>query len=98
MYFFGYKTVFYSFQNNPKNLSRSLELFKKGKTCIITKFHRTDLHVVICTHSREGKIPSYSRINTVVQTFITLLLKEQSVGAHTVYLVMPVLLHRFYRR
>ena len=25
--------------------------------------HRTDL--IICTHSREGNTPSYSRINTV---------------------------------
>ena len=38
-------------------------LFRKGKTCIIAKFHRTDL--VICSHSRERKTPSYSRINTV---------------------------------
>ena len=35
-------------------------LFRKGKTSIIAKFHRTDL--VICSHSREGKTPSYSRI------------------------------------
>ena len=38
-------------------------MFKKGKTCIITKLHRTDL--VICSHSREGKPPPYSRINMV---------------------------------
>ena len=25
----------------------------KGKTCIVVKFHQTDL--VICSHSREGK-------------------------------------------
>ena len=35
----------------------------KGKTRIIAKFLRTDL--VICSHSREGETPSYSRINTV---------------------------------
>ena len=28
-------------------------LFRKGKTCIIAKFHGTDL--VICSHSRERK-------------------------------------------
>ena len=51
-YFFGYKTEFFSFQNNPKDLvsrsvlqdgSRSLGLFRKGKNGIIAKFHRTDL-------------------------------------------------------
>ena len=36
---------------------------RNRKTCILTKFHRTDL--VICSHSREGKTPSYSRINTL---------------------------------
>ena len=41
-YFFGYKTVFFSFQNNPKNGSRSLEFFRKGKTHIIAKFLGTD--------------------------------------------------------
>ena len=30
---------------------------------IIAKIHRTDLG--ICSHSREGKTPSYSHINTV---------------------------------
>ena len=47
-YFFNYKTEFFPFQNNPKNLDLSykmdqnpLELFKKGKTCAIAKFHRT---------------------------------------------------------
>ena len=33
--------------------SRSLGLFRKGKTCIIAKFHETDS--VICSNSREGK-------------------------------------------
>ena len=48
-YFFGYKTEFFSFQNNPKDLdpsyktSRSFGLFRKGKIGIIAKFHRTDL-------------------------------------------------------
>ena len=40
---------------------RSLGLFRKGKTSIIAKFHRTDL--VIFSHSREWKIPSYGQIN-----------------------------------
>ena len=48
-YFFSYKTEFFSFQNNPKNLD---------KTGIVAKFHRADL--VICSHSGKGKIPSYS--------------------------------------
>ena len=30
---------------------------------ITAKFQRTDL--VICSHSTEGKIPSYSQLNTV---------------------------------
>ena len=51
-YFFGYKTVFFPFQNNPKNLDpsykrslglfrkgRLLGLFRKGKTRIIATFH-----------------------------------------------------------
>ena len=44
--------------------SRSLGLFRKGKIGIIAKFHRTDL--VIRSHSRGTKTPSYSRINTVM--------------------------------
>ena len=66
-YFLAYKTEFFSFQNNPKNLDPSykncLELFRKDKTRITAKLHRTDL--IICTHSREGNTPSNSRINTV---------------------------------
>ena len=54
--------VIFHFQDNPKDLDPSyktdLDLFKKGKTCIIAKFRRTDL--VISSHSREGKTPSYS--------------------------------------
>ena len=78
LYFFAYKTVFFSFQDGvfflPKQSqksrsilqdgSRSLGLFRKGKARITAKLHRTDL--IICTHSREGKTPSYSRINTVI--------------------------------
>ena len=64
------RCIFFPFQNNPKksksilkNSTRSLGLFWKGKTHITAKLHRTDL--VIYTHSREGKIPSYRRINMV---------------------------------
>ena len=41
---------FFSFQNNHKNLDPShktdldfWDFFRKGKTCIIAKFHRADL-------------------------------------------------------
>ena len=36
----------------------------KSKTGIIAKFHRTDL--LIYSHSRKGKTPPYSHINTVI--------------------------------
>ena len=45
-------------------------LFRKGNTPIIAKLHRTDQ--VICSHSRERKPPSYSRINTVDVLFLLL--------------------------
>ena len=69
-YFFGYNAKMFSFQNSPKNLDPSyktdldlLGLFRKGKTLIIAIFRRTDL--VIRSHSKERKSPSYSRIDTV---------------------------------
>ena len=40
--------------------SRSLGLFRKGAAGVTAKFHRTDF--VICSHSRERKPLSYSRI------------------------------------
>ena len=71
LYFFGYKTEIFYFQNNSKNLDPPykmdldlLRLFQKGKTHIIAKFHWTDL--AICNHSGDGKHPTYSQINTVV--------------------------------
>ena len=77
-YFFGYKTEFFSFQNNPKNLDPSYKmdldlwrLFRKGKTHIIAKFQRT--YLVICSHSREGKTLCYSRINTVIHEVRTVM-------------------------
>ena len=42
-YFFGYKTEFFSFQNNPKDLDLCWGLFRKDKIGIVAKFHRTDL-------------------------------------------------------
>ena len=41
----------------------SLGLFRKSKTHVTAKFHRTDL--VICNHSRDRKTWSYSRIDMV---------------------------------
>ena len=52
------------FRSVFKDGSRLLGLFRKGKSLIIAKFHRTDL--VICSHSKERKSPSYSQINTVL--------------------------------
>ena len=49
LYFFGYKTDFFPFLNNPKNLDQSykkdlsLGIVRKDETCIIEKFHETDL-------------------------------------------------------
>ena len=46
-------------------------LFRKGKTCIVAQCHGTDF--VICSHSREGKTPSYSRRNMVGIIFRTIM-------------------------
>ena len=46
----------------------------KGKIRIIAKFHRNDL--VICSHSRGRKPPSYSRRNTVFGVWRILLTLE----------------------
>ena len=43
--------------------SRSLGLFRKGKSHITAKNFGTDL--VICCHFRDGQTPSYSRISMV---------------------------------
>ena len=50
LYFFGYKTEFFSFQNNPKDLDPSYKMdldlwdcLGMGKIGIIARFHRTDL-------------------------------------------------------
>ena len=47
-------------------------LLRKCKTRITAKFHKTGL--VICSHSKEGKTLSYSRINLVVYAFSEILL------------------------
>ena len=64
-YFFGCKTELFSFQNNPKNLDLSYktdldlrDCFGRVKLKIIAKFLGTALD--IWSHSREGKIQSYS--------------------------------------
>ena len=44
--------------------SRSLGLLRHEKTRIIAHFRRTDL--VICSHTREEEILSYSQINIVI--------------------------------
>ena len=58
-YFFGYRTKFFSLPKQSQKSrsilwdgSRSLRLFRKGKTRITAKLHWIDL--VICTHSEEG--------------------------------------------
>ena len=68
------RQTFFSFQNNPKDLDPScktdLDLWDclgRVKLGIIEKFHRTNL--VIWSHSRGTKPPSYSRINTVYTAF-----------------------------
>ena len=46
----------------------------KGKTCIIAKFHGTDL--VICSHSRERKPKKTTKKHTVgISSFRTLMSK-----------------------
>ena len=63
-YFLGYKTDIFpskKYQRSRSILldgSRALVLFRKGKTHMLAKFHRTDL--VMCSHSKERKTLSYS--------------------------------------
>ena len=63
---------FYSFQNNPKSLQPSykmdldlLDCFRRVKLIIIAEVHMPDSD--ICSHARERKTASYSRINTVLK-------------------------------
>ena len=63
-YFFGYKTEFFSFPNNSKNVDWDC-LGRVIITRITAKFHVTVL--VICSHPREGKTSSYSKRNMVYE-------------------------------
>ena len=59
-YFFAYKTVFSSIQNNPKNLDPShktdLDLWDcLGRVKSILQQNCIRLILIMCTHSREGK-------------------------------------------
>ena len=61
--------MFFSFQNNIKNLDPSymtdLDLWDcLGRVKLVAKYHRTDL--VICGHSRERKPSSYNQIKMVM--------------------------------
>ena len=64
---FSSKTILKNLDPSYKMDLDLLGLFRKGKTCIMAKFHKTDL--AICSHSREEKSPSYSWINTVHMNF-----------------------------
>ena len=57
-YFFPYKLSFF-IQNNPKNLDL-LDCIGRVRLVLYSK-----IDLLICSHSREGKSPSYIRINTV---------------------------------
>ena len=61
-YFFGYKANIFPFKTILKIYIHLLRQARRVK--LIAKFHRTDL--VICSHSGERKILSYSRINMVL--------------------------------
>ena len=54
---------FFSFQSNPSDLDPSCKMDLDLWDCL-AKFHGTDL--VILSHSRGAKAPSYSRINMVL--------------------------------
>ena len=68
-YFYGYNMQFFPFKQSQKSRSllkdgsRFFGLYRKGKTLIIAKFHRTDL--VVCSHFERGKTMSYSQRNRV---------------------------------
>ena len=70
LYFSGYKTVFFPFQNNPKYLDPSYKMdldiwdcFGKGKTDHKAELHKINLDV--WGHSRNGKAMSYKQRNMV---------------------------------
>ena len=62
-YFFGYKTEFFFFQNNTKDLDPSckmdldhLGLFRKGKIGIIANFHHTDLVIEVILEGQKPRL------------------------------------------
>ena len=67
------QSFFYSKQSQKsssilKDVSRYLELFRKGKTCIVANFRGLILYSYF-SHFREGKTPSYSAKQKLQQTF-----------------------------
>ena len=54
-YFFAYKTVFFFFQNNPKNLDPSYKMDLDLSDCLGRVKPVLQQNLIICTHSREGK-------------------------------------------
>ena len=66
--FFVCKTDLFSFQNNPKDLDLSFktdldqwDYFRRVKFILLQ-----NVIGLVCSHSREGKKPSYSLVNTVI--------------------------------
>ena len=58
LYFFGYKTDFFSFQNNPKNLDLCYKTDLDPWDCLgmvklVTKLHRNDLVIVVVLEWRK---------------------------------------------
>ena len=58
-------------------------LFRKGKTHIISEFHRTDL--VVCSHFREGITLSCSQRNKVIRFCTSALLAIRKFKSHDNY-------------
>ena len=59
---------FFSFQNKPKNLDPSYKMDLDFWDCSgRVKLVLQNCDLVICSHSREGKSLSYSRINMILE-------------------------------
>ena len=89
---------------NEMFVSTENEMFVMTDIATQFQFHRTDL--VICCHSREGKAPYYSQINTedpryfwIIQEtcgcihFIELLQQRCVIGGHVSLRISKLLLH-----
>ena len=65
--FLGYKTELFSFQNNPKNLDPSYRMGLDLWDCLrrVKLVLQQNVIGLICSHSRQGKTPSYSCMNIV---------------------------------